>query len=413
MATISQILSAGIQDTSQETINWDILQQSANIFLSTVKLCQNNIIFAEQNKKLEKQRAAQKFTIAKTQDWNSQLLNNRRDMYDAVFQFDAILTQYLNELPKQGVYVNINAKTKKISTFVVPLPTLAKLIDYEGKVVRGPNAIATEKQKTIESQLEQNSDDKIHADKGGAVVKEVLTRLDNFYKKFNAVKKNKKYYVKKSENEIEEKSLSTQRQGGLLMWKNSGKWRIALVANAGVVSEAYVNFLFARHQTQEDKLCGIDDKERLIDLFYDNYMAQVTNLAASIEEDVVVKGIGQFAVKAKKAELPNVQQYIDIANKIINSTSALNKDSIMNTINSDTSSSKLAPLLRENISPEDIKNMLDAYQNKDNSTTKISKLNPKSTMKGFSGIVGEVKYDAIDMDELLVEAAYDYIQENI
>lgn len=33
------------------------------------------------------------------------------------------------------------------------------------------------------------------------------------------------------------------------MWKSGGRWNLAKVANQGVVSEAYANFLLTKHKT--------------------------------------------------------------------------------------------------------------------------------------------------------------------
>jgi hypothetical protein len=42
------------------------------------------------------------------------------------------------------------------------------------------------------------------------------------------------------------------------MWKLGGMWSIAKVANKGVIGEAYVNYLFTKHQSAKDFLYGID-----------------------------------------------------------------------------------------------------------------------------------------------------------
>jgi hypothetical protein len=46
------------------------------------------------------------------------------------------------------------------------------------------------------------------------------------------------------------KTRTTQRQGGLLMWKIGGEWKIAKVANQGVIGEAYTSFLMTKHKTK-------------------------------------------------------------------------------------------------------------------------------------------------------------------
>ena len=129
------------------------------------------------------------------------------------------------------------------------------------------------------------------------------------------------------------------------MWQQNNDWKIATITNLGVVSEAYVNFLFTKHNSIQDYLCKSGDIEDKIDIFYTKYLQSVTNQSALIEEDVIVDGIGQYAVKKEKATLPQISQYEKTAKEIANGKASISPENLKNWIkNQFNKTAQLAPL---------------------------------------------------------------------
>ena len=215
-----------------------------------------------------------------------------------------------------------------------------------------------------------------HIEHGRAAFMGVNARLEAFYSK-----RAKKITVDNNGNQIEHEY---QRQGGLLMWKNNGEWEVAVVANQGVISEAYVNFLFTRHDTAKDFLSGLEIgnpkyySHNLIESFYKNYMSGVTNLAAIVEEDVIGE-YAQYAVKAKKAALATPAQHLRVASTIVSSTSNISpKDLKKMIIDAFKKNSELAPLIKGTI-----KNSLTGEIK---SIDKLGKIQKKMGSKGWISI---------------------------
>lgn len=323
MSAIHDMLLKAIDGEIDEkfTPEWVQVQKSANTFLEAINTYKNQSLQIKKKKnqlksikmKNSQSGAATIATIRKLNaSFNLQEQNNLKRLYNELFKFDAILNRYLGEtLKRSGVYVDISADGTTLQTYVLSMSELVDSIDYEGKIHNTFGA-----KSTIEQLAKNDVEDSQHIAAGTAVVSEIIARLNNFYDRVNQLKSQAGSYKTR---EGEWKELSTQRQGGLLLWQQGDSWKAATVANFGVISEAYVNFLFTKHNSQQDILCNaggsIDDK---IDLFYNNYLQSVTTQSALIEEDVIVDGIGQYAVKKEKATLPQISQYEKTARQIKN-----------------------------------------------------------------------------------------------
>ena len=129
---------------------------------------------------------------------------------------------------------------------------------------------------------------------------------------------------------------SSQKQNGFILWKEGRRWMIGNLINTGDLKEAYTAFLFEDHE--KDLLCGLNKgtapyySHELIGEFYKNYINKVTNLEAIIEEDILTTD-KQYGIKGKKAQLPSLQQYIDVANIILSETNILTKEELEKKIN--------------------------------------------------------------------------------
>lgn len=113
------------------------------------------------------------------------------------------------------------------------------------------------------------------------------------------------------------------KQGGLLMWKEQKDWVLATVDNYGDVKEAYVAALMQEHKSKLD-LCtnvkGIGNPKyyshKLISNFFDSYISKVDNLGPVYGEDVQLND-KQIGVKAQNSSLWGLEQYRELAKKII------------------------------------------------------------------------------------------------
>ena len=128
-----------------------------------------------------------------------------------------------------------------------------------------------------------------------------------------------------------------QKQNGLILWKEQKKWMVGNIVNTGDLKEAYTAFLFTEHE--KDLLCMLDNGQppyyshEFIGTFFKNYVNKVTNLEAIIEEDVLTTD-KQYGVKGRKASLPSLQQFIDVASIIIGTgNNILTKEELENKIN--------------------------------------------------------------------------------
>lgn len=368
MASIQEYLkqqAKNIQETigetaSQEAENvikpsWYDLQQSAKAFLIAAKYKENIINQLKQSsikhiltmKELSNQYQIKKF--------NTDLFKGvtfTQNFYEKLFVFDKLLTKYFNDLPKRGIIVMIDNEGSP-STYEIPLESMSEIARKNGRLY----GYDPGKNKSIEDQVDKKyKGDLKHINQGRAAFMGVNARLEVFYSR-------RARYIKTNEDTGESRVREYQRQGGLLMWKSNGEWEIASVANQGVVSEAYVQFLFTRHRTAKDKLYGISSGEgkyyshALIENFYKYYMSGVTSLAAIVEEDVIGEW-AQYAIKKENAALASSEQYIAVATTILASTNEFTptelKEMIKNAFKNNT---HLAPLIKGKIKDEAVKKM--------------------------------------------------------
>ena len=103
------------------------------------------------------------------------------------------------------------------------------------------------------------------------------------------------------------------------------------------MKEAYVAALLTHHENNIDAMYkhALGDPayydHDLIRIFFQNYIAKVTNMAAIVEEDVVTSD-KQYAVKSAGASLPSFQQYLDTARLISSQKNILNAEELSKTI---------------------------------------------------------------------------------
>lgn len=365
---IIDILKQAAEEDFQEQIeiDWEALKNAAKEFL------QWNTTFKSSKIQAQKQaRIAMMKDIQGYDNFSSNLIKtakNSKSFYRALFKFDGVLTKYLKEVPKRGIYVFFDEKGKP-STYEMSMESLANISQGRGRI----GNLGRSGLQSIESQIDEKlKGDFEHINKGACAAMGVNNRLNRFYER-----RGKQTMVNKKDGTT--KTNTAQKQGGLLMWKIGGEWKIAKVANQGVVGEAYASFLMTKHKTKQDYLFGIDVgkpdyfSHSLIDRFY-KYLSSVTNTPAIVEEDIYTEW-AQYAVKGKKSGLPTPEQYIRTAYTILSSSDEISPNNLKNMIKEEfNKDSQLAPFIGSFLD-EDIdevaKELLESsgfYENKNIST---------------------------------------------
>lgn len=279
---------------------WRELQVAAKNFLNAVQEL-DWASLAEDNK--NKIKTLQQNTLR----FDDKLIREAqvaKKFYEKLFEFDEKLTTYLGEPPKRALFVVTNSKGIP-ETYEMSLKQLASLSQGHGRLgnLNRKNLISLEQQ--IKKTNKELFD---HVQKGQCAVQGVNNRLNRFYENRG---------VKTKDGNI----ISTQRQGGLLMWRTGGGWKIVRIINQGIIDEAYTHFLLTKHKTPKDYLQNISVgnapyyNHSLINQFF-RYFKNVTNEQASLKEDVY-RTWGQYAVKGAKAALPSADQYIKQAEKVL------------------------------------------------------------------------------------------------
>ena len=368
--SIIDILKKGAQEEIDETmsVNWANLQNSAREFLSF-----HSVFEAEKIQCQKRNKIVSLQEISEYKNYSSDMIktaNVSKQFYRALFKFDSALTKYLEEIPKRALYVLFDTQGRP-HTYDMPLEMLANLSQGRGRVGRlNKNNLVS-----IEAQIDKNSKEQLeHIDKGATAAMGVNKRLERFYER-----RGKRTVTKNGENV----QINAQKQGGLLMWKTGGTWKVAKVANRGVVGEAYANFLLTKHRTKQDYLIGVDKgkppyyNHSLIAKFY-KYLSTVTNAPSIVEEDLYTDW-AQYAVKADRAGLPSPQQYIRTAYTILSSSDEIAPKRLRNMINQEFSEdSQLAPFVGE-FTEENIENV-------------IKEMLSESGFKDSISIIGDLKF---------------------
>lgn len=272
------------------------LQNQAKIFLSA--------ILTLEREKNNYEELALKFIAFKGNPDSTEYEKNKMDTIEkSILQqeyllannFEKYLSNYRNELERSAIYVTTNTKGEIVGSYEIPMKELITYTDKLGYFSQGQiNAL---NQKSLE---EQNLFEEQHVLEAKMAYEGVYNRLERYYELHN--------------------TKDDTKTSGILLWKNSKGWQAGRVLNYGDLKEAYIGFLFDNHEKQLCKLAGGNPpyyNHTFIGKFFENYINQVTNLSAIVEEDIKVKSMNkQYAVKGLGSHLPSLQQYIDIAQSI-------------------------------------------------------------------------------------------------
>lgn len=353
---IVDILKENVEEEFQNQIemDWESLKIAAREFLQWNSSLKNAKIWEQKRTKIAAMEDVERYD-----NFSSNLIKTAetsKSFYRALFKFDTALTKYLKEMPKRGIYVFFDEKGRP-STYEMSMERLANISQGYGRIGylgrKGLQSIESQVDETLKGDLE-------HINQGVCAAMGVNNRLNRFYER-----RGKQTVINKDgSTEIH----TAQKQGGLLMWKVGGEWKIAKIANQGVVGEAYATFLMTRHKTKKDYLAGVATgkpnyfSHSLINKFY-KYLSTVTNAPAIIEEDIYTEW-AQYAVKGQNAVLPTPEQYIRTAYTILSSSDEIGPSNLKAMIKDEfNKDSQLAPFigsfLEENVEGV-VKNILES-----------------------------------------------------
>ena len=247
-----------------------------------------------------------------------------KSKYLLAFSFDAKVKNFLGQVPSKALYVHtfIDKETNHLDlqTEEMDLTDLISLLTSTtgstggeiGKLISKSGELP--KDQTEEGKLLNQDNGKLEKHVEHARIAYIATynRLQRFFERRAAAGKD----TYKKKGKIKKKT----RQGGIILWKLQKVWTVGKVSNEGDLKEAYVKLLMAKHEN--DLVTSVTGKSpfynhELVGQFFQNYIWNVTNKSAILEEDVVGEN-SQWAVKSYNASMPSLKQYITAARAIIN-----------------------------------------------------------------------------------------------
>lgn len=248
-------------------------------------------------------RAAKQFKKAMIITMDESGIHYSLSNYKILFEFQEKIQLFLGNRPTKIIYV-METKDNVFSYMVDAKEFGEKFVNSEGRVTALSKQFRKNNE-TIESKIEEQN----HILKAKNAFLGTRNRLNVFWNK----------------------AKSSQKQSGVLLWKEKKKWEKARILNLGDVKEAYATALMIRHQDKLDKLCEVEDvgiapyySHDLISNFFYNYLNKVTNLPAIVEEDINQENLYQFdkiqyqyGVKSKRASAPNIGLYKVFADQLL------------------------------------------------------------------------------------------------
>ncbi len=240
-----------------------------------------------------------------------------RSRYLLAFTFDEVLTKYRQQSPRKALYIYEN-DDGSIQTLEMSMFDLIEHISSDGRIYQNTFGLMAE-QSGNEKEVElQNQEMQEHLNHVQAAYAGANNRLARFYERRNE-------HLGATYINAKGKTVQRQNQGGLLMWQTSGEWILQKVSNAGDLKESYAAALLAECRKDASQLCSLCEADigeapyydhYLISKFAHDYIYNVTNMPAIMEEDVVGPN-AQWGVKSGNAQAPSIIQYEKMAQKIL------------------------------------------------------------------------------------------------
>ena len=280
------------EDLNLTNVTWENLISAANLL---IQRCDELTNFSISMKQFNLLKDAMGLVKKSNQE---QILLQACYVY--AFSFDEQLKKFRGQVPSSALYV-IDTKKGPV-TYELPLMSLIKYVNAADKSRLG--ASQTQLKKELDGVKKEDIINKEHVEQAQAAYTGVSNRLEQYWK-----------------------LVGGQRQNGLLMWKEQREWIVARVLNKGDLREAYAAALLSKHQSNLDKLCGINRgtpdfySHELVKVFFNNHISKVSNAAAIQEEDIIMAD-KQYGVKSFRAVLPSLNQYYDAAKWIVSNQKA-------------------------------------------------------------------------------------------
>ena len=298
--------------TKDTKVDWVKLQQAAKDFI----FAYNSL---DQNEEFYTQEALKQMVLA---DPNMVPYLNKisgvkqafliRSKYLLATQFDEYLNKFREALPSSVVYVQSSSDGAISGSYEISMRELILNADKYGRINISNARLKSGERKSLEENTSLINEK--HVQEASMAYNGTINRLQRFYdvthKKGNAA------------------------QGGIILWREGKQWTHGQVTNKGDIKEAYIGFLMSEHINELCKKAGGSPpyySHELIGNFFDAYIANVTNLAAIVEEDIVTKS-KQYGIKSRKSQLPSIGQYLETAEWIANQDNYLTKTEVENWI---------------------------------------------------------------------------------
>lgn len=354
---VQPIVDALVQETSRlyedaDMTTWNTLQTKATAFIHAMraldKLEKNNMRPIVQMIKNAGSTSGNLTAYLNTKNVKSKLYFTQQ-RYKLVLVFDEALRIYRGQVPKKAIYVHTDKHNNIISSYYIPLEALFAIADKDGRLPPG----------NLLNKLKADEKEEIEKSKNDFPNPEHITRAQQAYAGAHA-------RLMEFINHSDAKKLP-----GLLMWKEQ-KWVITVVNGWGDLKEAYVAAMMKKHADGFD-LCQDDPgspehySHKLIKDFFNNFIANVDNTRAVVEEDVVTDDY-QYAVKSYHAGLPGWKQYVEIANKIKNRTTLFSPEELNKEIKNEWAVSKRNVIIKQDldsISNQELQDIINQYNNVD------------------------------------------------
>ena len=231
-----------------------------------------------------------------------------RSKYLLATQFDEYLNKFREALPSEVVYVQSSSDGVISGSYAISMRELILNADKHGRLTISNARLKDGERKALEERQDLFPEE--HIKEAGMAYNGTINRLQRFYE-----------VTKKSGNAA---------QGGIIMWKENKEWILGQVTNKGDIKEAYIGFLMSQHENNLCKSAGGNPpyySHPFIGSFFDNYISNVTNLSAVVEEDIVTN-VMQYGIKSKKSQLPSINQYLEVAKWIVSQDGYLTKEDV-------------------------------------------------------------------------------------
>lgn len=317
-----------------ETPAWNEVKQAARTFLDQdavlTEMFKQKRMSDIQNMMMNPDNASSIINLGSTEN-----LIYIRSRYLLAFTFDEMLTKWRGQSPRKALYIYEN-DDGSVQTLEMDMFDLIEHISSDGRIYQNTFGLMAEQSGNEKETEFQNAEMQDHLNHVQAAYAGASNRLARFFERRN--EHLGATYVNKKGNIVQR-----QNQGGILMWLTSTEWTLQKVSNAGDLKEAYAAALLAECRKDARKLCSLCECDigdapyydhYLISNFGHNYIFEVTNMPAVVEEDIIGPN-AQWGVKSGNAQAPSLIQYQAMAKKVLSMKDGITQEEFEAALKSD------------------------------------------------------------------------------